>query len=712
MATTPASEPHSTAGVHSDSILLAEVLLDLAERAQAYTNAAGVAIALTRGSDLLVRTSTGTAPEVGTTIPLADGFIGECFRTRKPLACRDIESDSRIGPVLRALRVRSLMAIPVCEVRDVRGMMLVITPLPNSFQPTHVSILMTLSDIIAAKLREHETAAEVAIHLFDEPEQIPEFSDESAADLSPMDSIMSFDVEPAWAPTTPAMAMAAAQGNAPSIFDPTPASSIFDPPVVTAPALSIFNPPVAAPPPAAVAPPPAAAPPPAIPEGVATPPSAMSKPPVVAPVPSVFENPAMPPPGAVEFEPVFAPLVPLVTKPPVVAPPAPVLPTPIPPVVTPSIIEPPAPFAIKAPLVTHPAPPALKPPVQAPAPPAVPNLGSPALPITPALAMMEEKIGFGERDPRLLTPSEDPGRFKRNRTFVATTIKASVPTTIATTIPKPTPVKPFVLVETAKPAPSDPAKLSTPVPAIIPMPAPALTSWETPPTSSAKRAWLVPVSAIAAVLVVAIGLWIHYATGKEAPAPVIPVPPVTAAAWPEVAPALPVPATSQPAAKATDSAKATKSAETQDTPPEEKHQASRPVIEIAASQAKPKQEPEPDIPAPKLDLPSRDTSIGNLSRVSVPLPAAPKSDLVPAALLTRVNPPYPFMARQLGISGVVLMIVTIAKDGSVSEVRVTAGAMQLRQAATEAVKQWRYKPAMLNGQAIESSAEVKVNFTR
>jgi TonB family protein len=70
------------------------------------------------------------------------------------------------------------------------------------------------------------------------------------------------------------------------------------------------------------------------------------------------------------------------------------------------------------------------------------------------------------------------------------------------------------------------------------------------------------------------------------------------------------------------------------------------------------------------------------------------------------------MAKQLGISGAVIMSVTIAKDGSVSAVRVTAGAMQLRQAAINAVKKWRYKPTTLNGQTIESIAEVKVNFTR
>ena len=696
MATIPASEPHSAAGVHGDSILLAEVLLDLAERAQAYTNAAGVAIALIRGRDMLVRTSTGTAPEVGSTIPLADAFISECIRTRKPLTCRDLASDSRVGPVLRALKTRSLMAIPVCEVRDVRGMMLVIAPLPNSFQPTHISILMTLSDIIAAKLRKHETPAQVEIQLFDDFEEMPEIPAEPPTNLSSIDigEIMRFECEPASAPIAPAMPMAAA------------------PPVSAASILEVVPPPV--------------------------PPSVNSP---TATVPPLFENPAMPSPPAMEFEPpvastpapvlsespVAAMPAPAVSKPPA-ATPEPLAATPAPSVTKPSVIEPPAPFAVKASRPSPPAPAATKSPVTPPAPP-VPPLGSPALPMTPALAMMEEKIEFGERDPGLLAPAEDPGRFKRHRTFTASTLKPSVPTTSATTTPKPAPVKPFVVVEPAKPlvvelaktpvvelakpAVLEPAKAAAePAAPLVSVPVPGLTTWEeTPRDSRAKHPWLVPVVAVVAVLVIAVGFWIHSATSKEAPAPVIPVPGKNAVALPAVAAAAPAPAVQPPASKAAaESAKTTKPVETQAAPPQP--EAPQPVIEIAAGQPKPKQEPEPDVPAPKLDLPARDASINNLSRVRVAVPSAPKSDLVPASLVSRVNPAYPPLARQLGISGTVVMEVKIEKDGSVGTVRVTAGAMQLRQAAIEAVKQWKYKPASLNGKPVESSAEVKVNFTR
>jgi protein TonB len=350
--------------------------------------------------------------------------------------------------------------------------------------------------------------------------------------------------------------------------------------------------------------------------------------------------------------------------------------------------------------------------------------------------MMEDKIELGGRDPGLLSPAEDPGRFKRNRTFTASTLKPSVPTTSATTTAKPAPVTPFAVVEpakplvelaktpvaepakpavpeTAKPAPFEPAIVSTPAAPAVSMPVPALTTWEeSPRENQAKRPWLVPLAAVAAMLVIAVGFWIYSTTSKDAPAPVIPVPGKNAAALPAVAPALPAPApTAQPPAKtpAAESVKTTKPAETQAAPPAREQEARQP-IEIAAGQPKPKEEPEPDVPAPKLSLAAHDPSINSLVRVA--LPSAPKSDLVPASLVSRVNPLYPSLARQLGVSGTVVMEVKIEKNGSVGAVRVTAGAMQLRQAAIDAVKQWRYKPASLNGSPVESTAEVKVNFIR
>ena len=145
---------------------------------------------------------------------------------------------------------------------------------------------------------------------------------------------------------------------------------------------------------------------------------------------------------------------------------------------------------------------------------------------------------------------------------------------------------------------------------------------------------------------------------------------------------------------------------------EPKHRTATPVIEIAAAQPKPKQESEPEMAAPKLSLASNDAAVNSISKLPVALPARPKSELVPATLISRTTPVYPQIARQMGTYGAVLMNVTISPEGSVSAVRVISGATQLRQAAISAVRQWRYKPALLNGQPTESTAEVQINFTR
>ncbi len=60
----------------------------------------------------------------------------------------------------------------------------------------------------------------------------------------------------------------------------------------------------------------------------------------------------------------------------------------------------------------------------------------------------------------------------------------------------------------------------------------------------------------------------------------------------------------------------------------------------------------------------------------------------------------------------VRLIATIGVDGKVKNVRVISGHALLQRPATEAVRQWIYKPAVLNGQAVESESEVQVNFAR
>jgi protein TonB len=84
--------------------------------------------------------------------------------------------------------------------------------------------------------------------------------------------------------------------------------------------------------------------------------------------------------------------------------------------------------------------------------------------------------------------------------------------------------------------------------------------------------------------------------------------------------------------------------------------------------------------------------------------------LHPATIITRVDPQYPSLARQAGASGVVEVEATIGIDGKVKNPRVIKGNSMLQKAAIDAVLQWRYRPATLNGKAVESPIDIKLNF--
>jgi periplasmic protein TonB len=81
-----------------------------------------------------------------------------------------------------------------------------------------------------------------------------------------------------------------------------------------------------------------------------------------------------------------------------------------------------------------------------------------------------------------------------------------------------------------------------------------------------------------------------------------------------------------------------------------------------------------------------------------------------ATILRRVEPSYPREALSLRIQGPVVMSATIGTDGRMKNVRAIKGHPVLARAATDAVKQWRYKPAMLNGEVVKVDTEITVVF--
>lgn len=89
----------------------------------------------------------------------------------------------------------------------------------------------------------------------------------------------------------------------------------------------------------------------------------------------------------------------------------------------------------------------------------------------------------------------------------------------------------------------------------------------------------------------------------------------------------------------------------------------------------------------------------------------PRSEGVQSALLAyRVVPAYPILARQTRTEGEVKLHAIISTDGKIRSLEVQSGHPFLVQAALDAVRQWRYKPALLSGQPVEVDTFITVIF--
>jgi len=82
-----------------------------------------------------------------------------------------------------------------------------------------------------------------------------------------------------------------------------------------------------------------------------------------------------------------------------------------------------------------------------------------------------------------------------------------------------------------------------------------------------------------------------------------------------------------------------------------------------------------------------------------------------ASLVHQVYPVYPTYAKSQHITGTVVLHVIVARDGSVQTVEFVSGPDELKNSAMDAVKQWRYRPTLLNGQPVEVDTTVQVIFS-
>lgn len=117
--------------------------------------------------------------------------------------------------------------------------------------------------------------------------------------------------------------------------------------------------------------------------------------------------------------------------------------------------------------------------------------------------------------------------------------------------------------------------------------------------------------------------------------------------------------------------------------------------------------------------------LGNIMKAAPPPPPPPKAvekpptpsrirvggNVAAASLIRKIQPVYPQLAKQARVQGSVHFTAIIGKDGTIQNLQLIGGHPLLVQAAQDAVKQWLYKPTLLNGEPVEVVTQIDVNFT-
>jgi protein TonB len=91
-------------------------------------------------------------------------------------------------------------------------------------------------------------------------------------------------------------------------------------------------------------------------------------------------------------------------------------------------------------------------------------------------------------------------------------------------------------------------------------------------------------------------------------------------------------------------------------------------------------------------------------------PLKVSESIVEAQLISRIEPRYPALALQTRLQGTVRLRAIISRDGRITSLEVLSGHPLLVQAALDAVRQWQYRPTMLNGEPVEVETSITVNF--
>lgn len=108
--------------------------------------------------------------------------------------------------------------------------------------------------------------------------------------------------------------------------------------------------------------------------------------------------------------------------------------------------------------------------------------------------------------------------------------------------------------------------------------------------------------------------------------------------------------------------------------------------------------------------------LGVDSQATTDKPATKKPHSIPPEtmaenIISKVNPKYPPEAKKAGIQGTVILDAVVGKTGDVEKLNVVSGPNELQQSSLDAVRQWKYKPFLLNGDPIEVETTISVVYS-
>jgi len=92
-------------------------------------------------------------------------------------------------------------------------------------------------------------------------------------------------------------------------------------------------------------------------------------------------------------------------------------------------------------------------------------------------------------------------------------------------------------------------------------------------------------------------------------------------------------------------------------------------------------------------------------------PAKVSPEVMAGNVINKVTPRYPEDAKKAKIEGAVLLKAVIGKDGTIENLQVISGPKELQTSALDAVRQWTYKPYLLNGDPEDVETTITVTYS-